>query len=223
MERPAYCFREEEFPAYLEEFDRAKAQFPEVTLGVELEYYHGRSDLNEVAATWLERHRGELDRVLGSSHFVFDRWAVTWEKDLRLALGHHSAAEIVDAYLEGLDGMVASGLADCLPHADAVFRGNDALLGLSPEERARGDARVLDACRRAAGRGMAIELNLIGVADGSGAGSSPPWATIAALAREGARVFVGADSHASDQFVRAAPHVREACGRLRSMGARTLP
>ena len=221
MDRPTFCFREENLPAYLEEFDRARSAFPEVTLGVELEYYPGRPDLNERAARWLELHRGELDRVLGSAHFVFDRWAVTWERDMRLALQHHTFPEILEAYMDGLDALVASGVADCLPHADAVFRGNDALMDLSPQERARADARVLELCRRASGRGMAIEVNLIGASDGTGAGPSPPWPTVEALARGGARVFVGSDSHAADQFVRAAPQVRAACGRLRALGART--
>ncbi len=222
LDRPAFCFHADRVASYFEAYDRAKAAFPEVTLGIEVEHYPLRPDLNALTAEWLDRHRRELDRVLGSAHFVFDRWAVTWEHDMRLALQVHTFREVLDAYLDGLGSLVDSGMADCLPHADAVFRGNDALADITTGERAAADARVLGICRRAASRGMAVELNLIGVADGSGAGPSPPWATVEAVAREGARVFVGSDSHGYDQLPRAASHVREACERLRRIGARTL-
>jgi len=222
LDRPTFCFHPGNVGSYLEAYDRAKAAFPEVTLGIEVEHYPLRPDLNALTAEWLDRHRREFDRVLGSAHFVFDTWAVTWEHDLRLALRVHTYREVLAAYLDGLDSLVGSGVADCLPHADAVFRGNAALMDITPVERAAADARVLGACRRAASLGMAIEVNLIGAADGSGTGPSPPWATVEAVAREGARVFVGSDSHGHDQLPRAAPHVREACARLRRMGARTL-
>jgi histidinol phosphatase-like PHP family hydrolase len=222
MGREAFCFGPANVDGYFDAYDEAKAAYPELSLGVEAEFYPHRPELNALTAEWLDLHRRELDRVLGSAHFVFDRWAVTWEPQMRLALEVHTFMEVLDAYLEGLGGLVASGMADCLPHADAVFRGNDRLIDLSPGDRAAGDARVLDVCRAAVGRGMAVELNLIGVADTSGAGPSPPWATIETLVREGARVFVGSDTHGYEQLPRAAPHVREACARLRRMGARTL-
>ncbi len=222
MGRESFCFGPANVDGYFEAYDEARAAYPELSLGVEAEFYPHRPELNALTAEWLDRHRRELDRVLGSAHFVFDTWAVTWEPQMRMALEAHTFREILDAYLYGLEGLVASGLANCLPHADAVFRGNDRLIDLTPEERAEGDARVLDVCRAAARGGMAVELNLIGVADGSGTGPSPPWPTIGALVREGASVFVGSDTHAYEQFPRAAPHVRKACERLRRMGARVL-
>ena len=117
FDEPDLWAREENVDGYLEEFDRTRSLFPETTLGIELEFYPDRPDLMERTLEWLDRHRGELDRVLGSAHFVYGEHAVTWHVHLRQLVGKRTFEEIMDEYLRGERAMIASGIADCMPHA----------------------------------------------------------------------------------------------------------
>jgi HisJ family histidinol phosphate phosphatase len=222
IDKPGYCFREENIGNYMEEFDKARSSFPELSLGVEMEYFVDRPDLNRITQEWLDVHRGEFDRVLGSSHFVFGDWAVTWHVHMREVARTRSFEDVLEGYLEGLGAMIDSGLADCLAHADVVFRGNEEIFGFGPELRARGETEILELCRRALGNGMAIEVNLLGMQDGGEEEPSPSWRLVETLHREGARIFVGSDAHNTASFRAAIPLVGEACRTLERLGARTL-
>lgn len=220
--REGYNFSEENMPAYLEEFDQVRSQYPGTTLGVEMEYYPDRLDLNMLTQDWLDRYRGDLDRVLGASHFVWGEYAVTWDVHMRELSGRHSFESVMDEYLRGLKAVVSSGMADCLPHPDVVFRGNDGIFEVPDLVRRRGEARVWEQCLRAWRQGMAIEVNMLGVLDGTDRGPSPSWGLVELLADEGVKFYVGSDSHSRDHFERGVELVAEAHRRLESMGARML-
>jgi len=214
--------REENIGAYLEQFDRTRAQFPETTLGIELEFFPDRPDLMELTQTWLDRHRGELDRVLGSAHHVYGDHAVTWHVHLRQLVGVHTFEEIMDEYLRGERAMVASGLADCLPHANVVFRGHRGIFHVPPDVESRGREEFMDLCRDAISRGMAIECNLLGMVDGSHPDPSPSWDMLEELAAEGATMYVGSDAHDTAGFKKGVSLVAHAHERLKDAGARFL-
>ena len=209
LDRESYCFREDNMAGYLEEFDQARTRFPEATLGVEMEYYLDRPDLNARTEEWLDRHRRDLDRVLGSAHYVFGDYAVTWHVHMRELRGKRSFDEVLDEYLRGMGMLVASGWADHLPHPDVVFRGNAEIFEIDPTVRQGGEERVLEVCREAVAKGMAIEINLLGMVDGTDPGPSPPMEMARVLAREGAMLYVGSDAHDSDGFRRGLPLVIE--------------
>ncbi len=219
FEEEDLCFREENIGAYLEEFDEVKARFPETTLGVELEFYPDRPDLMELTREWLDRHRRDLDRVLGSAHFVFSDFAVTWHVHLRQLVGKRTFEDIMDEYIRGEKAMLASGLADCMPHADVVFRGHRGIFEVEPDVQRRGQEEILDLCRNAIGRGMAIEVNLLGMVDGSHPDPSPSWDMVQVLAREGARFYVASDAHDAAGYSKGIPLVIETHERLKGMGA----
>ena len=219
LDRESYCFREENMAGYLEEFDRTRERFPEATLGIEMEYYVDRPDLNARTHEWLDRHRHDLDRVLGSAHYVFGDYAVTWHVHMQQLRGKRSFDEVLDEYLRGMGALVESGWADHLPHPDVVFRGNAGIFEIDPVVRQRGEDRVLGVCREAAAKGMAIEVNLLGMVDGTDPGPSPPMEMARVLAREGATLYVGSDAHDSEGFRRGLPLVVEMWERLASFGA----
>jgi HisJ family histidinol phosphate phosphatase len=214
--------REENIGAYLEEFDETRAQYPETTLGIELEFYPDRPDLMELTRDWLDRHRRDLHRVLGSAHFVYGQYAVTWHVHLRQLVGVRTFEEIMDEYLRGERAMVASGIADCLPHANVVFRGHRGIFEVPPEVERRGREEVMDLCRHAISKGMAVECNLLGMVDDSHADPSPSWEMLEELAGEGATMYVASDAHDTEGFKRGIPLVIEANERLRGAGARLL-
>ena len=219
LERDGYCFREENMSAYLEDFDRTRSAFPETTLGVELEFYNDRPELNALTLEWLDRHRSDLDRVLGSAHHVFGDHAVTWHVHMCQLRGRRTFPEIMDEYLRGMGMLIGSGLADHLAHADVVFRGNEQVFDIEPEVRRRGEARVLQLCRDAVMRGMAIEVNLLGMVDGTDRGPSPPLEMARVLAGEGATMYVGSDAHDSEGLRRGLPLVIKTWEILASTGA----
>ena len=222
FEDPLLCFQEENVGHYLEEFDDVKGQYPEVTLGVELEFYPDRPDLMAFTQEWLDRHRRDLDRVLGSAHFVYGDYAVTWHVHLRQLVGVRTFEEIMDEYLRGERAMVASGLADCLPHANVVFRGHRGIFDVPPEVEMRGRGEVMGLCREAMAMGMAIECNLLGMVDASHPDPSPTWEMLETLAGEGAVMYVASDAHNTAGFRRGIPMVIAAHERLRGAGARFL-
>jgi HisJ family histidinol phosphate phosphatase len=214
--------REENIGAYLEELDETKAQYPETTLGIELEFFPDRPELMEMTQAWLDRYRGELDRVLGSAHYVYGDHAVTWHIHLRQLVGVHTFEEIMDEYLRGERAMVASGIADCLPHADVVFRGHRGIFEVSKDVEARGRREFMALCRDAIGMGMAVECNLLGMVYDSHPDPCPSWDILEELAREGQTLYVGSDAHDSEGFKKGIPLVIGAYERLRAAGARFL-
>ena len=132
------------------------------------------------------------------------------------------AGEIMDEYLRGERAMVASGIADCMPHADVIFRGHRGIFEVPPEVGLRGKEEVTQLCRVAMSRGMAIETNLLGMVDDSHPDPSPSWDIIEILAGEGATMYVGSDAHDTAGFRKGIPMVIEAHERLRRWGARFL-
>ncbi|MCJ2540590.1 MAG: PHP domain-containing protein [Candidatus Thermoplasmatota archaeon] len=214
--------REENIGAYLEEFDEVKAKYPGTTLGIELEYFPDRPELMDLTQDWLDRYRKDLDRVLGSAHHVYGDHAVTWHVHLRQLVGVHTFEEIMDEYLRGERAMVASGIADCIPHADVVFRGHRGIFEVPPEVARRGRDEVMALCRDAISMGMAIECNLLGVVDDTHPDPSPSWDMLEELAKEGAVVYVGSDAHDTAGFQKAIPLVIETHERLRNFRARFL-
>ena len=222
FERPGLWAREENVDAYLEEFDEARAQYPGTTLGIEMEFLPDRPELVERTQLWLDRHRGDLDRVLGSAHFVFGDHAVTWHVHLRQLLGVRTFEEIMDEYIRGERAMIASDLADCLPHVNVVFRGHRGIFQVPPEVEARGRREFMTLSREAVGRGMAVECNLLGMEDEGYLDPSPSWDMLEELATEGAVLYVGSDAHDTETFRRSIPLVIEAHERLERAGARFL-
>lgn len=214
--------REENIGSYLEEFDEVRAQYPDTTLGIEMEFFPDRPELMDLTQQWLDHHRGDLDRVLGSAHFVFGDHAVTWHVHLRQLVGVHTFEEIMDEYIRGERAMVASGLADCLPHANVVFRGHRGIFQVPPQVEERGNGEFMDLCREAVARGMAIECNLLGMVDDSHPDPCPSWDMLEQLAAEGAKMYVASDAHDSAGYRRGIPLVLEAHERLRAAGARFL-
>ncbi len=219
FDKPGLWAREENIGAYLEEFDEVKAQFPETTLGIELEFFADRPELMDQTQAWLDRYGEELDRVLGSAHFVFGNHAVTWHVHLRQLVGIYTFEEIMDEYIRGERAMVASGIADCLPHVNVVFRGHRGIFQVPVEVEERGRREFMDLSREALARGMAVECNLLGMVDGGYSDPSPSWDMLEELAAEGATLFVGSDSHQTKGFRKGRSLVIEAHERLRKAGA----
>ncbi len=220
--KPGLWAREENIGGYLEEFDEVRGQYPETTLGIELEYFPDRPDLMDLTRSWLDRHRDDLDRVLGSAHFVFGDHAVTWHVHLRQLVGVRTFEEIMDEYIRGERAMIGSGLADCLPHVNVVFRGHRGIFEVPPEVETRGREEFIALAKEAVSMGMAVECNLLGMVDDSHPDPSPSWDMLEELAAEGATLYVASDAHDSAGFRRAIPMVIEAHERLRDAGARFL-
>ena len=69
-------------------------------------------------------------------------------------------------------------------------------------------------------RGMAIEVNLLGMVEGSHPDPCPSWDVVGVLADEGARLYVASDAHDTAGFKNGIPAVIETHQRLMDMNAR---
>lgn len=170
-----------EFPRYLEELERVRAQFPEITVlaGVEADYVGGTEEyLQDFLSRW------PLDFVLMSVHFV-QKWPDPWwvfelPPDLPVE-------RIYDDYLEALESGIRTGLFDCVAHFDLIKQPGAPLLA---SHRARVD-RVISLCRD---RGMSAEVNVSGIRKAVGE-PYPSWEIVQRMVDLGLPLVPGADAH----------------------------
>ncbi len=170
-----------EFPRYLEELDRVRERFPELTVlaGVEADYVAGTEEyLQDFLSRW------PLDFVLMSIHFV-QKWPDPWWV---LELPPDLPVErIYDDYLEALESGVRTGLFDCVAHFDLIKQPGAPLLA---SHRARVD-RVITLCRD---RGMSAEVNVSGIRKSVGE-PYPAWEIVRRMVELGLPLVPGADAH----------------------------
>ena len=103
----------DDLPRYLEEVDRARAEFPKLTIrvGLECDYIEGRE-------AWIEKLAGmaEWDFLIGSVHYLPEGWEVDHPK----YVGRHAgkSEEIWASYWKTYERCIRSGLFDFVAHPD---------------------------------------------------------------------------------------------------------
>jgi histidinol-phosphatase (PHP family) len=103
----------EDLPRYLDEVERARAQFPQLTirLGLECDYLAGRE-------AWIEELAGlaQWDFFIGSVHYISDGWAIDDPQHLKRHAGN--VDEIWTDYWRCYEAAIRSGLFDFVAHPD---------------------------------------------------------------------------------------------------------
>lgn len=103
----------EELPRYLEEVEKARAQFPQLTIrvGLECDFLAGHE-------TWIEEltSLAEWDFLIGSVHYMPEGWEVDHPKFVGRHAGH--AEEIWTTYWRVYEQCIRSGLFDFVAHPD---------------------------------------------------------------------------------------------------------
>ncbi len=174
-----------EFPRYLEELERVRAQFPDLTIlaGVEADYVEGTEEyLEDFLSRW------PLDFVLMSIHFV-RRWEEPWWVfDLPT---DRTLERAYDDYLDAMESGIRSGLFDCVAHMDLIKQAGAPLLR---SHAARVD-QVITLCRD---RGMSAEVNVSGMRKAVGE-SYPSEEIVQRMVDLGLPIVPGADAHEPGQ------------------------
>ena len=103
-----------DLPRYLEEVEKARAQFPQLTIrfGLECDFLAGRE-------AWIEELRGmaDWDFFIGSVHYLGDGTEVDHPQAIKRYAGGETGA-IWDAYWKTYERMVRSRLFDFVGHPD---------------------------------------------------------------------------------------------------------
>lgn len=140
-----------DLPRYLEEVERARAEFPQLTirLGLECDFIEGREKWIEELATM-----ADWDFFIGSVHYIPEGWDVDNPRHLRRHPGH--AEEIWTSYWKNFERAVRSGLYDFMGHPDLPKK-----FGYRPEGELR---RFYEpAVAAMAECGVAFEINTAGL------------------------------------------------------------
>jgi len=178
-------------PAYLEDFERVRSNFPGVSIGLEIEYTPSRLD---ELASFLRDYRGKFDRYVGAVHFIFGKPA-TIRSSMERLLSIYPFEKIEQEYFRLLKSAVQSRLFDGIAHPDVIFRYVNDLV--DPKYESSSEMLTIGKlCKRF---GVKLELNIRGKYHPVGR-TYPPLFMVNKLMKEGVEFFIGSDSHSVEQF-----------------------
>jgi histidinol-phosphatase (PHP family) len=176
---------EREFDSYLNELEKTRAAFPDLTIlsGVEADYI---PSMENYLAQFLSRYT--FDFVLMSVHFIStwedDEWAFGFRKNRSLPSVYR------DYFREMRDG-IETGLFDCLAHLDLIKQPGKPVLATNREDV----EEVLEACLA---QGLSVEINTSGMR--KEIAETYPCSQIIRLAIDkGVAIVTGSDAHAPSQ------------------------
>ena len=191
---------------YLEEIDILKETYDFILSGAEVEYYREKEiELLE----FMDDYERELDFIAGSVHEWIIGYPVTTREKLLNFLDKKSMREVIDEYFETYEMMVNSKIFKNVCHIDTIFRYiNDD--DLKPEENCDiSEDRVIELGKLCIKNKTKIEYNLSGLKFPIKR-PFPSKKVVSLLKKNGAKFFVGSDSHSLDYFEKQIPKVKEA-------------
>ncbi|HMF31880.1 MAG TPA: hypothetical protein VKK79_10715 [Candidatus Lokiarchaeia archaeon] len=198
--------RPDTLPQFLEAFDAAKTQYPNMSVGFEVDYY---PDREEELGEFLDNCQGDIDWVVGTVHELpmVPLHPFTIADDLRFMLKKHSFAEIVDQYFSVEQQMVESGLFAAIAHPDVIFRfcGDT----VPPDFDVPNDPRLIELGNLCRQRMIQVEFNIRGLHYPC---QRPfPCVEVAQLfLSQGIKMWVGSDSHSVADFAEQVPCILKA-------------
>jgi histidinol-phosphatase (PHP family) len=175
-----------EFGSYLEELERTRALFPDMTIlsGIEADFIEGRE---EQLAEFLSRH--SFDLVLMSVHFVGGWPDGEWVFDF--SLEGRTLARVYSDYFRSARKGIETGLFDCVAHLDLIKQPGRPVL----ETNAAEVEGILALCME---RGMSVEINTSGTRKEIGE-AYPSDDIVRLMIEHRVPLIVGSDAHAPSQ------------------------
>ena len=192
--------------AYLKEMDELKKQYDFITTGLEIDYY---PELEDKIEKFLNSDYGDkFDFLVGSMHETDLYYPVTQRDKLHeLILKYGNFEAVVEKYYERLSKMINSGLFSAIAHPDVIFRfcTNQDLENKKYEV----DERLIEILKPCISNNILIELNISGLYFEVGR-TFPSETVVNHLLANGAKFFVGSDSHSVHDFEKRILNVRKA-------------
>lgn len=191
---------------YLEKIDQIKETYDFVLAGLEVEYY---KDKEIELLEFMDDYEKELDFIAGSVHEWIIGYPVTTRDRLLNFLERKSMKKIIDEYFEIYKMMIDSNIFKNVCHIDTIFRyinDND----LKPENNCDiSEDRVIELGNLCINNKIKIEYNLSGLKFPIKR-PFPSRNVVSSLKKNGAKFFVGSDSHSIDYFENQINKLKEA-------------
>ncbi|MFX0023780.1 MAG: PHP domain-containing protein [Candidatus Hermodarchaeota archaeon] len=191
---------------YLEEIDVLKETYDFILSGLEVEYYE---DKELTLLELMDDYGKEFDFIAGSIHEWIIGYPITTKNGLTRLLEKIPMKKIIDDYFEVSVKMINSQIFKNICHIDTIFRYINKNDFIPEDDCDISDNRILDLGRLCIKNNLQVELNLSGLRFPVKR-PFPPMDVIKQLKDEGARVFVGSDSHSLDYFEDKIPKVIDA-------------
>ncbi|MFQ6124333.1 MAG: PHP domain-containing protein [Candidatus Heimdallarchaeota archaeon] len=189
LHNPKYALiGEQGMMKYLEEFEEVHAEFPNSSLGLEVDYYpEFKVELEE----FIDTYRADFCRFIGAIH-VIDGKAITMREECKQVLEKYRFVEFRAMYFRKLEAAIESGLFDGIAHIDVLYRFANELF--KPGLLQGRDSEVLRLGKLCKDQGLTIELNISGV-EHAVKRPYPTLDIVKTLNKYGGKFFVGSDSH----------------------------
>lgn len=191
---------------YLEEIDQLKENYNIILGGLEVEYYRDREiELME----FMDDYGKELDFIGGTVHEWIYKYPITSRTQLVQLLEKVEMKQVIDDYFEVYKMMIDSKIFKNVCHLDTIYRYINENDLVPTDDCDISEERVLNLGRLCIKDKIRIEYNLSGVKFPIKR-SFPSKEIAVKLKSEGAKFFVGSDSHSVEFFEETIPKVKQA-------------
>ena len=191
---------------YLEEVDKVKETYDFVLSGLEVDYY---KDYEIQLREFMDDYEKNFDFIAGTLHEPDIGLPITNRDKLVELLGKKSITQVVNNFFELSKEMIRSQIFENICHLDTIFRYIN-IRDLTPTfDTNVSDERVLKLGRLCVKNNISIEYNLSGLKFPIGR-PFPSKSVITQLRKEGAKIFVGSDSHSVNYFRTSVSKVKKA-------------
>ena len=200
-----YPFYDGKIEQYLDEIDKVKASHEFVLSGLEVDYY---TEYKIKLREFMDDYEKDFDFIAGTIHEPDIGLPVTNRDKLVELLRKKGVKQVVDKFFELSEEMVSSQIFQNICHLDTIFRYINIRDLVPTLDTDISDDRVLNLGRLCIKNNISIEYNLSGLKFPIGR-SFPNKSVIQQLKREGAKIFIGSDSHSIEYFERMIPLVKK--------------
>ncbi|MFX0072739.1 MAG: hypothetical protein ACFFAO_16775 [Candidatus Hermodarchaeota archaeon] len=191
---------------YLEEIDNIKGTYDFILSGLEVDYY---KEYEMRLQEFMDDYGNDFNFIAGTLHETDFGHPITTRNGLIKLLEQKKIKDIVDSFFELSKEMIESKIFKNICHLDTIFRYINIRDFTPTMDTDVSDERVLELGRLCIKNNINIEYNLSGKFHPIGR-PFPSENVIKQLKLEGAKVFVGSDSHSINYFKANIPEVKKA-------------
>jgi len=181
---------------YLEEIDKVKSNYEFVLSGLEVDYYNDRED---DLRNFMDDYGKQFDFIAGTLHETDHGLPVTTRRKLMKLLDKKRIKQVVVEFFHTLKQLIKSEIFENLCHLDTIFRYINPKDVQPTFDMNVSEKRVLELGRLCIEKDIRIEYNLSGYIYPVNR-PFPAKHVIKELVKEGAKFFVGSDSHSVNYF-----------------------
>lgn len=209
---PIWPFEGDNWHKYLEIMDNLKSNYSFVSSGLEVDYYIDKED---ELRNFIDDNKNEFDFLVGTVHDAEFCSPITLSEDLqRLIKKYGSFEKVANIYFDIEEQMVKSKIFKAIAHIDTIYRFCGSFIDRKPEyENNNRIKKIANLCRD---NDIWIEYNLSGIRYPIGR-PFPNENLITEFRKQGAKIFVGSDSHSVQTFKQFIPEVKRATQTLKNI------